>query len=330
MSAVEKKLLNLIANNCSINQIMRELNINYQELYQSLNVLKKHGKNMEKQYYYNGNIVLNQTNQGNQDESQIKLLGDKNQENFNFMVTSDFHIGNASENLQAINAMCNYCKKENISIVLNGGDLLDSIGVGNKFDNYNKLIEYAINKHPFHNNLTHFICLGNHDIDSLEKDGIDLKQVLIKNRPDIIPLGYGYGVLNIKNNYILIEHNVKRGIKRPKLHFPIILSGHSHIMSITFVNDVLTVKIPTLSNLVNGTLNVPSALKLNIIFQYNSIYKVTIEHLVFYNQLHSINKMAFNFQTPEDKLQLLDKKNNNSAKKAFVNTRKKRENRLHY
>ena len=246
MKNTNDKIIEMINNNKSANEIAKAVNLSNKQLFYRLNLLKSKGYEFIKKYYYNGDIVYTINKNLN---DPINNKGTR----FNAIFISDLHLGNKKDRIDLLKVIYEYCAKENINIIINAGDFIDGL-IGNsdkKFFDIESQINYAIKNHPFDNNILNFLCLGNHDYDSYEKSGQDLSKALNARRHDIIPIGYGAGSLKIKNEEIIVIHPGTKTLNNNyDYRYKLVLSGHHHTMKfLTGYNNCIQIQIPSLSDL---------------------------------------------------------------------------------
>ena len=170
------------------------------------------------------------------------------------MLTSDTHLGHSKDTLECIDSMAEYCINNDIHLVLNIGDFFEGIYKDRdcKFTNPEDQINYALKNYPYDRNILNFVLLGNHDASFWINNGIDIKYVLEERRHDIIPVGYGYGEINIGGAQFRLQHPLikKYNPTIPNDHLnKIILKGHSHKFKVTCPNNhSIIINVPSLSN----------------------------------------------------------------------------------
>lgn len=271
------KLLDLINKGYVINDIISELNISYEEVYKLIRDLNQLGFLFNKKYYSTGDILylpkkdINRENKNN----SVNIITDLGSNVLRLMLVSDLHIGSNYESVKSWDDLYNYCIINNIHMIVIVGDFLDGINVGRTeskmHSNSLEQIEYARSKYPFDKNILNFMILGNHDIDSLISDGIDLATYLNNYRPDIVPIGYGNGIINIKNDKLLLAHPLCIGVSNTHdlSSNYILIKGHQHLSkSIIGNNGNCSLCVPSLSNLfLNKNQFLPGAIDLSIKFR---------------------------------------------------------------
>ena len=295
MTEINKKLLGLIAQNKTINQISDKLKLSHKQIWQILRNLKLKGMEFEREYHYDGNIKYIIPNGSKEINNNISLITEKNDQLIRIMLISDLHFGNSHERLDALYKIYNYCVKHNIHIIINAGDLIDgvSLGTNKTLPTFEMQIDHLIKKFPFDKNIINFICLGNHDIDCLRTNGQDLATVLYNYRHDLVSLGYGVGAINIKNETIYVKHRISNYQASYIPSESLILQGHSHKASIS-CNGNLSVHIPTLSNMqqMDEYFKMPGATLMTITFK-NGYYKNgSFEQFIIDKSIYKVNEFT--------------------------------------
>ena len=176
-----------------------------------------------------------------------------------FLCISDTHLGCIYQRQDALDAMINYCINNNIHIILHCGDLVDGcFGKSEKIsaDPYYQITN-AINTYPQANGIVTFLIGGDHD-DMLKYD-FDLLNAIYFKRPDIIPIDYSSGYIDLLRNpgdpscsTIQMYHfNADMKDIQADKGVPLVLKGHYHKMGFhPDTNDnCVTLDIPTLSDI---------------------------------------------------------------------------------
>ena len=287
MTELTSQLLKLINEEKSINEISETMKISRKRIYSILRTISIKGFEFDRKYYSNGDLIyVPKTSFVTREDKSVDLITSKEENDIEALVISDLHIGSVKERLDLLNRAYDYCVKEGIHIIIVCGDLIDGMyGIYPKIhDNINDQIEYAIKKYPFDKSILNFVTLGDHDYDAMRRYGQNISRVFENYRHDIIPLGYGFGQINVKNDQILVRH--------PSIYFDelklkprnnyLSLNGHSHKMKIsTSINDT-TINIPSLSDFTCDTeYQVPSAIRMNLEFKNGIIYNGTFSQLIF-------------------------------------------------
>lgn len=288
MNEVSIKLLNLIIENTPLTDILSKMDIGYEELYRVLKDLKLDCLKLKTEYYYTGEIKYGF--QKKEMPNSFELLTDDASNEITLMCISDQHFGNSREDLTATYKIYDYCLKNNIHIILNGGDLVDGIS---KYNNqtFDEQIEHALYHYPKDNNILNFITFGNHDHGCTDSKGRSISEIITQSRSDIISLGYGCGILKIKNDNILITHKLNnKSLRIPKTAKSLQLSGHSHCFKQSSNDNSVTLRLPSLSNLGSTDFNdCPSAVKIHITFSnIGIIQKIDIEYLLVEKQISTL------------------------------------------
>lgn len=219
MSESTLKLIELIKQKKTANEIAQELNISNKQLFNRLLQLKNLGFDFKRKYYYSGDIVYSFYNDISisQPSNSVDIITSPEDQEIEAVVISDLHLGSVDERVDLLNKVYDYCVKNNIHTILNAGDIIDGMmGPNQKLhNNIFEQIEYAIKKYPFDKNILNYAVLGNHDFNALYRSGKDLALVLQNYRHDIIPVGYGTAEINIKNDKIVLRHPLLESNNEP-------------------------------------------------------------------------------------------------------------------
>lgn len=296
------QLLELLKSEKENHEICEKLKISPQQLYEDLLKLKTRGIPQTRKYYSDGSIrYKNVSNiekmiQLKQFIENKTIITDMKENNLKILVISDLHFGNELERLDLINRAYNYCAKNDIHIILCGGDFIDgTFAKGNQkiADPYQQM-EYFIKNYPYDKSILTFGVAGDHDISLLEKAYIDIIEVCNNFRHDIIIGGYSNTSINIKNDKIHLYHSkfqYGKYIKISETDAPIILHGHSHKYLTEIKNNALNITLPSLSGILHL---MPSALEMNLYFDKGYIVNSVIKHLYFGKQDIVLGESRFN------------------------------------
>lgn len=311
MSELAIKLLNLIEEGYTINDITMKLNLSHKEVYELLLGLKQIGMKFDKKYYYDGEVIyIPKKDLGyNNKKSSVNLITSPDCDSFKAMVISDLHIGSKFECLDKLNMIYDYCAANGINIIINAGDLLDGINIGReeskKFLDPLEQIEYACEMYPFDKNILNFVVLGNHDIDTLTSYGIDFSTYLRNFRHDIVPLGYGYGRINVKNDKILVTHPLCIGINNniDLTSNYLLIKGHHHsTKSLIGSNGNCSFTAPSLSNIfISEDEFLPGAMVLTIKLKNGFFDTIYMENLLVNNRVNVVSIFQYSVLPSKDR-----------------------------
>ena len=250
MTDTNKIVLQLIQENKSLKEICGILNISEKQLYIRIKQLINYGYQLVPTYCYNADIYY-KLEKGiyvtKPNELNIKMTN--SDKKFRCIFISDLHNGNISSNLDLAKIVYEYASKNDIRNIFICGDFLEGIHSSDKksiVDIYTQL-ETFIKKYPYDKNINNYGIFGNHDYHSMHYDGLDISKRIGIARYDIVPIGYGSGLIKIKNDNFLIKHELSM-TKNPKfLEDPkVIILGHGHMMK-TKVYEKLYIGAPSLS-----------------------------------------------------------------------------------
>ncbi len=306
MSRQTEKILSLIEEQKTCNEICECLQITNKQLYHKLTNLKAKGFFLDRKYFSNGEIVyvpiykVNDIRELNHSVNTYpSIMTSPNELEFNALVVSDLHFGNKLERLDLINRIYNYCIKNNINIIFCCGDIIDgtfSRGEQRIKNVYSQLL-YFIRNYPFDKNILTFAVGGDHDLSSLKRQGLDMVEGIKNYRHDIVIQNYNNGFVNIKNEKILLNHPTRNNLHKQLGDATIVFKGHFHRYQTIYNGDNrLEILIPSLSD-INQTF--PTALKVHMWFKNGKISNIDVNQILFGEKEYIINTNTFNFPDRE-------------------------------
>jgi len=303
MSDLNIKILDLIDKKYTINEMMVELNLSKEQLCKAFRKLKQVGINFNRKYYDCGEIIcsLNKEIYIPSKVEHVNIITEPGNDSIRLILTSDLHLGSEYENLDAINKIYEYCVLNNIHIIVIAGDFLEGINIGRAktkiHSNSLEQMEYAYKNYPYDEHILNFLTLGNHDIDSLISYGIDFAENLRSFRHDIVPVGYGRGLINIKNDRIIVAHPLGIGVSNEHdlSSNYLLVKGHSHAAkSIISSNGNCSLTVPSLSNVfLSENEFLPGAIDLTIKFKNGYFDTVYYEHLLVGDRVFAISSTQY-------------------------------------
>ena len=292
MSDVDEKIIEMIQNNATANEISQVVGISNEQLFNRLHMLKVKECNLYRKYYYDGEIGY-QLCKGTNDKKDICLLTRPIDNEIKMVFISDLHLSNTKDRVDLLNQVYEFCSKEGIHVIINGGDLIDGF-VGNinskKFKTADAQIRYVLNYHPYDKNIINFVCLGNHDYSVFENSGQNIETILSAQRHDIVSLGYGFGKLKIKNDEIIVRHKIPT-MDFEKVNNYLIISGHYHQPKNICNEKITKINIPPLSEIVKDVL--PGFIKATIRFNDGVINYGIFEQYVFLDKMYKVNESNY-------------------------------------
>lgn len=295
MFEYDEELLDKIRGEKTLAEMAMELNIPMSLVHSRVMNLQNKGFVLKRLIYDDGNVrYCLQKNPKDKFCSMRLKLSDRFK--LSAMVISDLHIGNELQCIDYLETVYDYCRRFGIHIIINGGDLIDGTFSNGKqiMEDPIKQLEYVIKNHPFDEQILNLICLGNHDY-SLYKNGIDMKEALENARSDLIPFGFGLGILNIESDQIFIRHSIQDLSFFP-INKKLVLEGHRHKMAFTSEGNGFLVNIPTLSNLTLGKYKFPGAIRMDLFLNNDGyIDSGHFEHFMVADELSTVNEAIFKF-----------------------------------
>lgn len=298
MSELNIKILQLMNENKTYNQITDELKITARQLLIHLNQLLKEGYCLKYYYYDNGNILV-KLNKNLISNSNVKI-NLKNSSTFHFLAISDLHIGDALQNLSYLDQIYEYAKKNNIHSIINLGDLM--AGTQNKYKKNKLSIEspveqanYVIKNYPKDKEILNYILYGDHDLRILSQEGIDVSKIISQRRHDLINVGKMACSLPIEKDFLQLVHKAYSSNIIPS---NIVLIGHSHSAQITEkhgLDNTIHIKVPTLSDLIcDYDTSISGAYDMRIEFKDGFFNRLIINQLIFTPKLLKANELIYN------------------------------------
>ncbi len=290
------QLLQMIKEGYTVNEMAERLNLSNRQLYNHITLLRNKGFKFDRKYYYNGDIVYLPITYYNQNAGKegVDIITETDSEEFRILLISDLHIGCEKQRLDLLDMSYDYCVKNGIHTIFNCGDLINgTFGAKNIHDDVSEQIDYFIKKYPHDKSILNFAVLGNHDVSSLLSLGLDFQEVLLSYRHDIVPLGYGEGIINIKNDKFILRHPIKEvGDKDIQSSDEVIFKGHHHRMGILTLRNSMLVEVPALSDVFMSSNEVfPGALDITFKFSRGYCHSLIIKHLYFDDKVRMINNM---------------------------------------
>lgn len=299
MSDLTNKIIELIKQNKSVNEICEITNLSNKQLFNIISIIGNSGYLFDKKYYYDGDIVYTLRNKilNSINNNSVGIITYEGTNNITFILISDLHFGSKFERIDLMNVIYDYAIKNDINLIVIGGDLIDgTFGSDKKYENTYDQIKHLLNDYPFDKNILSFAVLGDHDYSSLKENGQDLSRILQSYRQDIIPLGYQQGRIRVKKDSFLINHKFSQtqndiGIKSlDQIDDGLIIRGHFHEkLSIDKKGKQLVVTLPPLCDLNKGIM--PSFSEMTIFFIDNKINKVEIKHNIIVD--NKVNQVSY-------------------------------------
>ena len=285
MTDTNIKIIDLIKENKTLREMCKILSISEKQLYVRLKQIINYGYQIDTKYYYGGDIKYEFLSQKKLEENKVKIHMSTSNKIFRSIVISDMHIGNIKSDINLLYKVYEYAAKNEIRTILNCGDNIEGDYTHdplNLKDIYSQ-IDTLVKKHPYDKNILNYIILGNHDHHSLTSDGLDIAERIKKARYDIIPIGHGFGTINLKQDNIIMLHKLHDKFS-PSVgnDSNLILTGHGHMMK-TKAYEKLNICVPSLSYVSPDKTKevIPGFIDLKIDFEKGKMEFVEARHMVF-------------------------------------------------
>lgn len=295
-----RMILKLIEEGHSIDEIQSIMNLSNRQFSDELKKLKELGYNFQRQFFSDGRIIIktNKTLNFNEHSKKTRII--VKDRILKAIFISDLHIGSIYERPDLLRIVYEYADKHDIHIIFNAGDLVHGIYNDQPDEILNKTIESQVKKvlriYPQYNNITNFILYGNHDYKSIQTEGFDVAKYLETRRYDLVSLGYGESIIQLKDDSISIVHNLtKSSHPQPDPNVSITFKGHSHKSKNSFKEEK-KIFVPTLSDDISGPYEyrpLPCFLEAEFNFFDKKIERINLRQLaIVNNEIRMANEEA--------------------------------------
>ena len=246
MNALEKLVFDLLKNGVSLNKIQDTLNLSNEVFLTTIKNIRANYPYLERELDSSGTYFLKPTTFiDSSNRVRIKMYKDS----IRMLHISDLHIGNKNDRLDLLDTVYDHAKLKGIHYITNTGDIIENIC----YLKQNKLrlktlkgqIYSFIKNYPYDKDIHTITIFGNHDV---TPEDIDIAQIINEERHDIIPLGYGEGFIDLKEDSIKLEHNLTTSNKHHNTSSPITFRGHSHKTKYDLRRDNALIFVPALSD----------------------------------------------------------------------------------
>lgn len=246
---LENKILDEIINNKPSEIIKSKYQLTDKQLYYYIRLLMNKGYNIDRisndkgiMQYYIAKKISN-TKKLNTTNKIIKILA-----------ISDLHLTHKNDCIGYLDRVYEYAIKNNIHVIINLGDIIEGTKTECQKIGYKDIdnqIKYLLKYYPYDAKIANYFILGNHDVHSLQTDGIDISRILINERSDFIYCGTKNGSLQISKVLIGLFHPISTAYEGINPNgFSFVLRGHRHQFMISNKENSLNIFVPTLSDVI--------------------------------------------------------------------------------
>lgn len=123
---------------------------------------------------------------------------------FRYIVLSNLNFRGTFADIECLRMIASYCVKRHIGDIIINGNIFSN-DVDDRESAF-ELIDKFLRCYPRNRKVRTVMLMGKNDLELLNKYGIDLIAKIRRRRQDIIPIGYGYGVITIENSAIGVCH----------------------------------------------------------------------------------------------------------------------------
>ncbi len=301
---MEQKILFLLKEGYSFEDIQSELHLSNQDM---SSFLENINKNINKHYNHIKFYETGKRGYSNKVLDEMGVVTEKDSDYYKAVIISDTHIGSTKENIGLISRVYDYCIQNDIHNIFHLGDLVDGTSghVENKDLNPKDQINHTIEDYPNEKSILNFILLGNHDLDIINED-VTLHDAIIKNRKDMVCLGYGTKDIFIKNDSVVLKHSILIDKTDNNYYGRLVFKGHSHQMKVIDDLNNHYVHAPSLSDLLFIDGAIPGFLLVEFSFYNGYINECLITHYgILGNQLVYMNTNKINLKSHKKEDQIL-------------------------
>ena len=295
MTEVNKEIIRLINENKNMKEISQILNISLKQLYVRIKQIIEYGYVMRPSYSYSSDIYYKIQKNINEQKNTFSLKVPSHTQELRLLVISDIHVGNEDCDIKLLNTLYEYAINNKINIILFCGDMIENVYSSDKksISDIDKQIETLIKKYPYDENILNIGILGNHEYYSLIHDGFNIIKKITTSRYDIIPIGYGSGLINIKDDYIFLKHRLTHEKPEEEIDAKIVLSGHGHMMK-TKINDKFCLCVPTLSHVFPDKTKtaIPGFIDLTLIIENNKFKSLYASHMIISDKIYKASESS--------------------------------------
>lgn len=283
-----KRVLAMYEQGLSLSEIHEKLGISITEFNKILKAIKDAGYNTSKSYSSDGKITVKLNRTLDFKTSNTIRINVKDRI-LRAVFISDPHIGSEFDRPDLLKQVVNeYAKTHDIHVIFNGGDMIENVYPDSQRKLSSPTVETQVKKairiHPYNPDIIYFNLYGNHDYKSILEDGFDIARYIEERRFDMVSLGYGKCIINLKDDTIVLVHDLKKNNKNTlPNNTSLVFRGHSH-KSKNRENKIIY--IPSLSDSDTSCYEfkpLVGFLDVEFIFFEKKIAKVNIKQLAFVN-----------------------------------------------
>ena len=220
---------------------------------------------------------------------------------------ADTHFGSLDASPKYLDIVYNFCIQNGIHNIYHLGDVIDGTSgmPSRKGCEPQEQVEFVINKYPNDKSILNFMLFGNHDLDIIG-DIRNLHDAVMRNRKDMVCLGYGSNEFFLKNDSIVLKHKILIDKINNNINNKLIFKGHSHQMKVFDDLNNHLIFAPPLSDLqiIDGT--IPGFLLVEFGFSNGYINKCVITHYgILDDRLinMNVNRINVNPHTKHEEIQ---------------------------
>ena len=306
MTSKQRELYELLKQEITLLDLASYLSVSPKQAYNRVQTLKNLGYNVYRKDFSTGDIQFSIANYLVCNDNNNILYTLPNTNILRVIVSSDTHVGNSFQRFDLLKETYDYCVKHDIHIIFNCGDILNGLlpsKVGSVIiKDYEEQIDFFLKNYPFDSNIINFMLLGNHDKDFFN-GGLNLKQILTKNRYDIKILNYEDSLIRVKNDKIRLIHPIDNTFKVFANNSKIIFRGHSHESKIKTITgqNVFCAYVPASCDMFyQEGCSYPGIYYVLLSFNDKGVInELTINYLIYIHRFIKVGEFSHKFFTNE-------------------------------
>ena len=249
MNEKETLIFNLLQNNVSLNKIQDTLQIPNEQFIIYLKNIRANYPYFKRKLDSNGTYFLIPSSKEIKPSNRVRINLYK--DNFKLLLISDLHIGNKKDRPELLDLVFEHAASKGINYIANTGDVIENIyylkASKLRLKTLKGQLSSYLKNYPYDPNIITINLYGNHDLQHKEDD-LNIEEIISRERHDIISLGYGQGFIDLKKDFITLEHNISNAIKHRNSEYPITFRGHSHKTKYDLRRDNALILVPSLSD----------------------------------------------------------------------------------
>ncbi len=303
MTETDRDLFTIIAYEKTLRALSSQMKLTERQVYQRLVRIQDKGYTLKRRIYENGNqsfVLSDGLIYPKMHTTTIEGVTNT----FRAFLLSDIHLGNVEECPDLLKHVMQYVTDNDINFIINCGDTIDGyLGPRpKKITDAIEQIEYALKNIPYDRNVMYLNLGGNHEHSVLEQEGLNALTAFERRRPDFIPLGFGFGIINLADDQIVAVHRTDK-VYKGTIDNKVVLSGHRHRMGTQFRRNGILFNVPAFCTMEMGKVkSVPRAIDMTLSFGNGHINRAIMKQVEFTPQAKLVATEDLEFKLPSSRI----------------------------